>query len=1090
MPARSSVASEAATTDRPSRYEGVLQGIGNGVTLGWVANRSDLEARVSVCVVVDGEIVAEGVADVERPDLAALELGDNAHGFMVALPAHLQTPARHRILVLAGPERTAIPAAPSFWHKPSLDGTWSDVVFEPGGALSAHVPEPPERQRTALVAKGWLCDAEEIAARGPVAQERIERIAAALTGAADACTALGIGYVPVLIPRKRDVLTGAPAGERAWVAALSTSLRDLDHVELLDLLPVLRDAARYGAAYHRTDADWNDRGAFFAARALLKEAHKRVPALGPPALGDLRLRQVPGYRGTLAEVPKVQLIAGELTPCAHEIEAEYGVVIDPSGLRALRMPVERYLADGGCVHLRVYSAPEQDDHARLALIGDSAALALLPWIAERASRTTFFWTDGLPLDQLELELPPVVLHLMRESDLRSGPLWDERTTAEATFGSTATSAPTEPQPSGAASAEAPTKGEAPAEVPAEASRADAPSLRTDLAAEDRAAAPATEESSHANGSLPAGSRPAPELSPARDPQPVLTASASRAIRLKTWLEDPDARWPIALLGAGILGFGVLLMVLARHLGFFQDEYFWILHRRGWSANAFLENHNGHFSLVPVAIYKLLFVTVGLGHTWPYRVPAVLAHLGCVALLYVLAARRIGRTAALVPAGLLLLLGSGAEDLLWAFQIGLLGALAAFLGALLCLDREDLRGDRLAALLLFVALASDGAGVPLTLAVLVELVLTHSGRRRLWVALAPLALYALWYLGYGTSEIIASNIRKVPSYDTAIASYGFGGLFGVAESLGGALLVGAVLWFVNHLVKGRRLAPRAITAVLAVLGFWTVVALTRAQYEQPEASRYIYASGLLILLAAVTLMPRPRLTTAALVALAGIVAFAGFSNLSPLIDYARERTTVDTEVRAELGAAEIAGSAASPSFQPDVHHLPWLYEGQYLAAVRDLGSPAFSAAQIAAQGEEYREAADGVLLAAEHPALVQPSTADLRDAVPATIAHSAGVTVERAPVTGTSAGCTRLTPGPAPGFATVVLTPGQGLYMTMRGAGQLDIYVRRFAHAMPSQPLHVLQAAGAPAVLAFPRDASAAPWRLRLVPSTRTAICLL
>jgi SGNH hydrolase-like domain, acetyltransferase AlgX len=435
MPARSSAASRAVRTDGAPRYAGVLQGIGNGVALGWVADRVDPRAKIDVLVVVDGEIVAQGVADVERPDLAALELGDNAHGFMVALPEHLQTPARHRILVLAGPERTPLPAAPSFWHKPSLDGTWSDVVFEPGGGLSARVPEPPQRERTALVAKGWLCDVEEIATREPVAQERIERIAAALNRTADACAALGIGYVPCLIPRKRDVLAGAPAGERDWEAALITRLRDLDHVELLDLLPVLRDSARYGASYHRTDADWNDRGAFFAARALLKEAHKRVPALSPPALRDLRLRQVPGYRGTLADASKVQLVAGELVPCEVEVEAEHGVVIDASELQALRMPVERHLAEAGAVHVRVYSAPEQDDRARVALIGDSAALALVPWIAERASRTTFFWTDGLPLDQLELELPPVVLHLLRECDLASGPLGDERAAIQAASGS-------------------------------------------------------------------------------------------------------------------------------------------------------------------------------------------------------------------------------------------------------------------------------------------------------------------------------------------------------------------------------------------------------------------------------------------------------------------------------------------------------------------------------------------------------------------------------------------------------------------------------------------------------------------------------
>jgi SGNH hydrolase-like domain, acetyltransferase AlgX len=425
MSARSSVASPPAGGDHAPRYEGVLQGVGNGVALGWVADRSDLDARIGVCVVVDGEIVGEAVAEIARPDLAELELelGDYAHGFMVALPERLQTPARHRIVVLAGPERAPIPAAPSFWHKPAPDGAWSDVVFEPGGVLSAPVPDPPApRKHRALVAQGWLCDAEEALARGPVAESRLDRIATVLAQAGSACATLGIGYVPALIPRKRDVLAGAPAGERVWVTELSARLRDLDEVELLDLLSVLRDAARYGTAYHRTDADWNARGAFFAARALLKEAHKRAPALRPPALQDMHLCEVPVYRGTLADAPKMRMLGGELVPCEAVVEGELGVTVDASRLSALRMPVERHLAEVGSVHLRVYSAPERDEQARLALVGDSAALALVPWLAERTSRTTFFWTSGLPLDQLELELPPVVLHLVREADLHSGQL--------------------------------------------------------------------------------------------------------------------------------------------------------------------------------------------------------------------------------------------------------------------------------------------------------------------------------------------------------------------------------------------------------------------------------------------------------------------------------------------------------------------------------------------------------------------------------------------------------------------------------------------------------------------------------------------
>jgi SGNH hydrolase-like domain, acetyltransferase AlgX len=407
------------TGRRSPRYDGILQGIGSGSALGWAADYADPDARVTVTLVVDGEAVAEGLASIARPDLASLELGDGAHGFLIELPDRLKAPARRSILVLAGPERVPIPVAPSFWQKPASDGSWSDVVFEPAGTSSGLVPPPPERPPTmALVeSDGWLF-AEEESSDAPASEAELERAVAVLAENTRKCAKLGVAYLPALIPSKREALAPARAeAPGALGRQLRARLRDLDGVDLLDLLDVLRDAARHGACYHRTDADWNDRGAFFVARALLKEAHKHVPALHPPPLADLHLRQIPGFRGTLADRPKVQRLGDELVPCELDVETEDGVTIDAGKLRALRMPVERHLAEAGRVHLRVYGQPAQDDRARLTLLGDDAALTLVPWLAERASRTTFFWTDELPVEQLELELPAVALQLVRVSDL-------------------------------------------------------------------------------------------------------------------------------------------------------------------------------------------------------------------------------------------------------------------------------------------------------------------------------------------------------------------------------------------------------------------------------------------------------------------------------------------------------------------------------------------------------------------------------------------------------------------------------------------------------------------------------------------------
>jgi hypothetical protein len=267
---------------------------------------------------------------------------------------------------------------------------------------------------------GWLFDASESGSHPALDEQQLGRSVSALLDTAVTCAALGISYIPAIIPAKRHAIGLGSADERAGISALGARLLDVDEVELIDLLPVLRQAARHGSPYHRTDADWNDRGAFFVARALLKEAHKRIPSLRPPPISDLRLRAVPEHRGTLANAPKFELVAGDLEPRELVVAPEVGAVIDAHTQRSLRMPVEAHLAQAGSVHLRVYANPHFPNDARLAVVGDAAGLPLALWLAERAHRTTFFWARELPLLQLELELPPILFHLIREADLFDG----------------------------------------------------------------------------------------------------------------------------------------------------------------------------------------------------------------------------------------------------------------------------------------------------------------------------------------------------------------------------------------------------------------------------------------------------------------------------------------------------------------------------------------------------------------------------------------------------------------------------------------------------------------------------------------------
>jgi hypothetical protein len=148
----------------------------------------------------------------------------------------------------------------------------------------------------------------------------------------------------------------------------------------------------------------------------MKEAAKRAPALKPPPLGALHVTRQPGYRGQLADAPIERLEGAGLVVGEFDFLGEDGVGIDPASLRAQRMPIERHLA-GAEVHVRLLASEDAGLSPRLSVVGDGACLPLLPWLAETVARTTFFWTPTPPMEPVELELPDVVLHLIRYRDL-------------------------------------------------------------------------------------------------------------------------------------------------------------------------------------------------------------------------------------------------------------------------------------------------------------------------------------------------------------------------------------------------------------------------------------------------------------------------------------------------------------------------------------------------------------------------------------------------------------------------------------------------------------------------------------------------
>jgi len=208
--------------------------------------------------------------------------------------------------------------------------------------------------------------------------------------------------------------------------------------------------------------------------------------------------------------------------------------------------------------------------------------------------------------------------------------------------------------------------------------------------------------------------------------------------------------PVVLLGAALLASAGLLLALEWNLTFFQDTWAFLMHRRAFTANAFLEPHNEHIVVIPVALEKLLVGVFGMTSALPEQVAMTLVLMATAVLVFVYARRRVGPWPALLAAVLLLFVGPAWEILLWPFEIALAGSVLFGVAMLLALDRGTRRADLAACLCLIASIGFSSLGVAFAAAAVVDVLQRRRshGLRRAYLAAVPILLYAIWWAGWG------------------------------------------------------------------------------------------------------------------------------------------------------------------------------------------------------------------------------------------------------------------------------------------------------------------------------------------------------
>jgi len=222
--------------------------------------------------------------------------------------------------------------------------------------------------------------------------------------------------------------------------------------------------------------------------------------------------------------------------------------------------------------------------------------------------------------------------------------------------------------------------------------------------------------------------------------------------------ERSSRWAAWVFGAYVAaGLPLLVLGLGKFWWFFRDDWFFITDR-DISYHGLIDDHNGHWSTVPVVAFRFLWSIFGL-HTYaPYKASVVALHLVVVVCVRAVMRRYgVGPWLATVLAGVLVLFGAGREDILWAFQIGFTGSIALMYVQWVIADRDQApidRRDLLGVVCGILAVASSSPSIPIVAALSVTLLIRRGWRASVLHAAPPTAAYLLW-------SLLASPDRSSP-----------------------------------------------------------------------------------------------------------------------------------------------------------------------------------------------------------------------------------------------------------------------------------------------------------------------------------------
>jgi hypothetical protein len=373
------------------------------------------------------------------------------------------------------------------------------------------------------------------------------------------------------------------------------------------------------------------------------------------------------------------------------------------------------------------------------------------------------------------------------------------------------------------------------------------------------------------------------------------------------LRSPTA-WHYASLAVGL----AVILVLQSDQWFFFDEWSFLqLDDIGPMAP-----HVGHWSVSPTLVYEAFRAVFGLDSYFPFSLAITLVHVAAAHVIWRISIRAnanpwIATSATVV----FLFLGTGAENILWGFQIGYVGALLWGLIAFLLATAESISTRRFVAILALTlfSLTWSGTAVPLVVATTLMLLWRAGWRKTLIFVVVTGGVYLGWYLGFqgylgpDTGGLgLYKLFVEMPQFIGVLLILGFGDIFPVPV-VGFVLLLFVAGWLVFLVVRKQDLRfaypALALGAASVVFAFMSAYSRASMAVGAGRASRYVYLLLLLLLplfAVALTRFVRGRMRVLVAVCI-GLLVLAGYQSFL-LVQAAASQSTIEQRSDRVLSAS--------------------------------------------------------------------------------------------------------------------------------------------------------------------------------------------